>query len=61
MLKKVDSVRLCRSVANELGVEKNQIQGIVRDREDILKRWGSCERSDKKYTKVRKIRYKRVG
>ena len=37
----------CRCVAEETGVGKTQIQGIVKDKEAILKRCKDGERSDK--------------
>ena len=57
VLSKIDSGKSCRSVAGEIGVGKTQIQGILWDREDILKRWEAGEHSDKKYTKVRRTGY----
>ena len=47
MLKKVDEGKSCRAVSNELGVGKTQVQTIVKEREDILRRWESGERSIK--------------
>ena len=55
VLKKVDSGKSCRWVANKLSVGNTEVEGIVCDREDILKWWEAGEHSDKKYTKVRKI------
>ena len=60
VLKKIDSGQSCRGVASELGVGKTQIQGIVRDKDDILRRWEAGERSDKKYTKARKVGYEEL-
>ena len=57
VLSKIDSGKFCRSVAGEIGFGKIQIQGIVRDEEDILKRWEAGEHSEKKYTKVRRTGY----
>ena len=57
VLSKIDSGKTCRSVAGEIGFGKIQIQGIVRNGEDILKRWEAGEHSEKKYTKVRKTGY----
>ena len=56
VLNEIDSGQSCRAIANELGVEKTHIQGIVRDKKDILKRREASERErfDSKYTKVRK-------
>ena len=59
-LQKVDCGMSCHWIANELDVGKIQIQEIVRDRQKILKRWEGGERSDRKYTKVRKIGYKEL-
>ena len=39
----IDSGKSCRSVAGEIGFGKTQIQGILRDREDILIRIGQEE------------------
>ena len=44
VLKKINSRQSCRKIANELGIGKTRIQGIVRDKEDITKQWedGEC-------------------
>ena len=60
VLNKIDSGMSCRSVAEELGVGKTQIQNIVKEQEDIRKRWASGECSDKKYAKVRKTGYEEL-
>ena len=60
VLKKIDSGQSCRRIASELGVGKTQIQGIVCDREDIMKRWQAGERTDRKYTKFRKVGYEEI-
>jgi len=57
VLTKIDSGKSCRGIAEELGVGKTQIQNIVKNREDIKKRWESSENKVKKYTKVRKMGY----
>ena len=60
VLKKIDSGQSCRKIANELGVGKTQIQGILYDREDITKRWEAGERMDRKYAKFRKVGYEEI-
>ena len=57
---KIDSRNSCHAVASELGVGKTQIQGIVRDRGDIMKRWEAGEQLDRKYAKIRKVGYKHL-
>ena len=57
VLSKIDSRKSCRSVAGKIGFGKTQIQGIVRDGENILKIWEAGEHSEKKYTKVRRTGY----
>ena len=57
MLKKIDGGKSCRAVSSKLGVGKTQVQTIVKEREDILRRWESGERSDKKYVKPRTAGY----
>ena len=47
----------CRAIAKELGVGKTQIQGIIKERDDIKKRWESGGRSDEKYSKSRNVGY----
>ncbi len=39
--------------SSEIGVGKTQTQTTVKEIEDILRRWESGERSDKKYVKPR--------
>lgn len=56
-LKKVDKGKSCRAVSSELDVWKTQIQTIVKEREDILRRWESRERTTKKYVKPRTAGY----
>ena len=60
VLSKIEKGQSCRSVAEELGVGKTQIQNIVKDKEDILKQWAAGESSSKKYTKVRKTGYEEI-
>ena len=52
VIRKIDCGKSCCSVAEETGVGKTQIQGLVKDKETILKRWKDGERSDKKYSDV---------
>ena len=53
VIRKIDCGKSCCSVAQETGVGKTQIQGIVKNKEAILKRWKDGERSaDKKYSDV---------
>ena len=47
VIQKIDCGKSCRSVAEEIGVGKTEIQGIVKDKEAILKRWKDGECSDK--------------
>ena len=42
-LKKIDEGKSCRAVSSELGVGKTQIQAIVKERDDIQRRWESSE------------------
>ena len=60
VLKKIDSGQSCRKIANELGVGKTQIKGILYDREDITKQWEAGERTDRKYAKFRKVGYEEI-
>ena len=60
VLKKIDSGQSCCKIANELGVGKTQIQGILYDREDITKRWEAGECTDRKYAKFRKVGYEEI-
>ena len=53
----LDKIKKCRSVAEELGVCKTQIE---KDKKDILKQWAAGESSSKKYTKVRKTGYEEI-
>ena len=53
MLKSIYSRKSGHSVAQEFNVGKTQIQGIVRDREEIVRKLEAGEQSEKKYTKVR--------
>ena len=39
VIQKIDCENSCHSVAEETGVGKTQIQGTVKDKEAILKRW----------------------
>ena len=43
VLKKIDKGKSCPAVSSELGIRKTQIQTIVKEREDILRRWESGE------------------
>ena len=47
----------CHAITKELGVGITQIQGIVKERDDIKKRWESSGRSDEKYHKSRNVGY----
>ena len=60
VLNKIKKGQSCRSIAEEIGVGKTQIQNIIKDKEDILKRWAAGESSHKKCTKVRKTYYEEV-
>ena len=56
-LKKVDEGKSCRAISSELGAGKTQIQAIVKEWDDIQRRWESCERSDKNYVRPRMAGY----
>ena len=60
VLDKVESGKSCCSVAEEIGVGKTQVQNIVRDKEDMWKRWAAGECLDRKYTKFRKTGYEEL-
>ncbi len=45
VIKKADSGTSCRAIASEFGVGKTQVQIIVKEKEDIMKRWEEGERS----------------
>ena len=45
------------AIALSLDVGKTQIQNIITDKDDILKRWESGENVERKYVKVRKCVY----
>ena len=53
VIKKADSGTSCRAIASEFGVGKTQVQTIVKEKEDIMKRWEEGERSNVKYCKPR--------
>ena len=59
VIRKIDCGKSCRSVAQETGVGKTQIHGIVKDKEAILKRWKDGERSDKQILRRQQYRYSR--
>ena len=54
VLKSINSGKSGHSVAQEFNVGKTHIQGIVRDREEIVRKLEAGECSRKKYTKIRK-------
>ena len=60
VLKSIDSRKSGHSVAQEFNVGKTQIQGIVGDREEIVRKLEAGECSGKKYSKVRKTGYKEL-
>ena len=61
VLNKIESGKFCRSVAEEIGVGKTQIQNIVKDKDNIRKRWEAGESAAcRKYTKVRKTGYEEL-
>ena len=43
VIKKFNKGSSCHAISSEIRVGKTQVQSIVRDREDILKRWESGE------------------
>lgn len=57
VIKKTEEGKSCRTVATEFGVGKTQIQTIVKEREEIMKKWESGESSSKKYSKPRTADY----
>ena len=59
-MKKVGDGKSCRSIALELGVAKTQIQSIVKDKDEIMKRWESGSRADAKYSKPRTASYEDI-
>ena len=57
VIRKFDKGSSCRAISSEIKVLKTQVQSIVRYREDILKRWETGKRSNKKYVKPRTVGY----
>ena len=57
-LDKIKEGRSCHSIAEDLGVSKTQIQGIVRNKKSIRQQWETGGRAERKYSKVRKLYYK---
>ena len=57
VIRNADSGSSCRAIAAELGVGKTQVQTIVKDREDIMRKWEEGERCTAKYSKPRAIGY----
>ena len=53
VVKEAEKGKFCRSIAEEIGVGKTQIQSIVKEKEEIMKRWESGNRGDATYTKPR--------
>lgn len=49
VLKKANEGKSCCAISIKLGVGKTQIQTIVKERDDLMKRRESGQRSDKKY------------
>ena len=60
VLKKVGDGKSCRSIALELGVGKTQIQSIVKEKDELMKRWESGSRADAKYSKPRTASYEDI-
>ena len=60
VLKKVGDGKSCRSIALELGVGKTQIQSIVKEKDELTKRWESGSRADAKYSKPRTASYEDI-
>ena len=58
VLDKTKEGRSCRSIAEDLGVSKTQIQEIVRNKKSIRQQWETGGRAERKYSKVRKLCYK---
>ena len=59
-MKKVGGGKSCRSIALKLGVGKTQIQSIVKEKDEIMKRWESGIRADAKYSKPRTASYEDI-
>ena len=57
VIRNADSGSSCRAIAAELGVGKTQVQTIVKDREDIMRKWEEGERCTAKYSKPRAVGY----
>ena len=57
VIKKWESSKSCRGIAEELGVGKTQIQTIIQERKDIVQKWEAGERPDMKYSKPRMAGY----
>ena len=57
VLDKINEGRSCCSIAEDLGVSKTQIQGIVRNKKSIRQQWETGGRAERKYSKVRKLYY----
>ena len=51
MPSRIDEGKSCSALSSELGVGKTQILAVVKERDDIQRRWEIGERSDKKYVK----------
>ena len=49
------------AIAKSLKVGKTQIQGIIRDKDDILKRWESGDNADHMRSKRQKTTYSEVN
>ena len=60
VVKEAEKGKFCRSIAEEIGVGKTQIQSIVKEKEEIMKRWESGSRGDAKYTKPRTASYQDI-
>ena len=54
VLDKIESGKSCHSVAEEIGVGKAQIQNVMKDKDNIQKRWtaGESQQVESMYTKV---------
>ena len=57
VIQNADSGSSCRAIAAELGAGKTQVQTIVKDREDIMRKWEEGGRCTAKYSKPRAVGY----
>ena len=61
MSKEADKGKLSHAFAIEFGVGKTKVYSVVKEREQIMKKWEIGECSDRKYSKPRQSRLQRPG